>query len=1248
MTSTQSDAFGAALRTLFAQAGRPTLEAAAKAASKNGPSLSRQRVSDWRNGRHIPRDYAVVEPLVAWLTFRAIDAGARDVLPLPAWRELWAAAQSGSTVLTTPQTPTSAPFRGLAPMTEADTDVFFGRTSVVAALVEQLEAVASSDGPRIVIVTGVSGAGKSSVLRAGLAAAPEPWNRPTRLAIGDDGLQIDRAELSALAVIDQFEGVFALEQSVRDDVMAAVQRLATNTTLILGIRADFFDACLDIGFLAEAWQHRSVIIGEMTSAQLDQVIREPIRLAGGRIDPGLAELLVRDLHDTTETDDHAGRLPLLAHTLERLWAMRSGTLITVATYRKLGGITSAIADTAEDAWTTIAPQDHDAARALLLSLVQFGPRGVPLRAWADLADLRRRFPDSADRIVDVFADARLITAGTSVTFIHDAVLTAWPRLATWVSDDADMLRWSQRLADDAARWADDNRDADLLYSGGRLVESLENVERLGELRLDVLPPSGLDFIDASVRRRRRLKSLQIGAVALIAILALVAGIAAVTVNRQAGDLEKQRNYAEHNALLSDIDGLVSSDPSTAARLALAADRRFPDDPAIHALLTSAASTPLAVTLEGHSAPVYDVAYSPDGSLLASSSNDRSVRIWRRTPDGAAPFVQTAVLGGFDNFATSVTFSPTLPLLAASSGDGAVRLWNVADPAEPRKVAELRAGSGTSYLTRFSPDGRWLATTSDDGTVAVYRIADAVSAPRAPIELASHSGPVRAVAFDSTSRLLASGGDDQTVHLWRVTGDDVVSAGEPIRGFPSITHSMAFLPGRDVLAVSGDSPTMTLWNVADPAAPRMENSGLSGVTAGSWSMAADPTSPLIALAGVDGVVHVWNVASTTSPPIVWDLQRSAARGSIRTFSVGFNPRGGELSVGRSDGGIDVWRIPAQAAPDRAAVVSGIAQSRSGDVVATVGSDTRLNVWTRRDAMWRMRGSVGIERRVNDRPSVAMSDDGKLVATANNNGGSIELWDISEPDRPRFASRIPTDTRYTAVIDFIPGRHVLVGGSSDTEIAMWDVTDAAAPTMIGDPVGGPIDLITAIAVDAAGTRVAITSDDRHVYVYDVATRERLRTIAVGTAASDVVFDPMGQSILVAADTLTQWSLDDGSLLTRIDVDDPDLLSVMGGDTLLMGTGARSVVAYRIGDDGGLSDRRVVTPVFGGSRAPTARWRFPAVTAGAPGFFLTAGETTGLLYAQSLDPSDGRDWICAVTAPLNAQEADRHRVAEGDDAC
>ncbi|GEE01546.1 hypothetical protein nbrc107696_19920 [Gordonia spumicola] len=1141
---------------------------------------------------------------------------------------------------------TSAPFRGLAPMTEADADVFFGRATTIAALVEQLDAVSRSDGLRIVVVTGVSGAGKSSVLRAGLASAPEPWNRPTRLAIGDDGLHVDRAELSELAVIDQFEGVFALEPSVRDEVMTTVEQLATRTTLVLGIRADFFDACLDVGFLATAWQERSVIVGEMSDARLGEVIREPIRLAGGRIDPGLADLLIRDLHDTATTDDRAGRLPLLAHTLERLWATRSANSITVATYRRLGGIASAIADTAEDAWTTIAADDHDSARALLLSLVRFGPRGVPLRARVDLSDLRDRFPGRADRIIDVFADARLITAGSSVTFIHDAVLTSWPRLATWIADDADMLRWRQRLADDAVAWAESGRDGDLLYSGGRLVESLENLEGLGEVRRDLLTPCGLRFIDESVRRRRRAKTLRVGTMVVIAVLALAAGVAAVTVNRQAGDLERQRNVAERNALLSDIDGLVSSDPTTAARLTLAAERRFPGDADFRELLTSALSAPLAATLDGHGAPVYDVAYSSDGSLLASASNDRTVRLWRRT-SGATPFAQLATISGFGNFVTSVTFSPTRPLLAAASGDGAVRLWNIADPAVPRRIAELRSGRGTSYLTRFSPDGSRLATTSDDGTVTLFRIDSDDAAPTVRTDLRGHRGAVRAIAFDSSGGLLASGGEDQTVRLWRVTGDGAVSAGDPIGGFPSITHALAFLPGRDVLAVSGDNPSMSLWNVADPASPRVENAGLSGVTAGSWSMAADPTAPLLALAGVDGVVHVWNVTTTTSPPIVWDLERSDTRGDVRAFSVGFSPRGGEAAVGRSDGRIDVWRLPPRAQPAHGEVISGIAQNRAGAVMATVGADTRLNVWTHDRDGWRRRGSTPIQRRVNDRPNVAISDDGRVAATANNNGGSIELWDLTDPDRPRQAATISTGTRYTSTVAFVPGRRVLVGGVSDTAVAMWDVADPAAPAPLGGPLEGPSDLIRAISVDDRGGRLAVSSDDGHVYLYDVATRRRQATIPIRAAVSDVVFDPTGRYLYVAADAITQWRADDGAPVARFDVDDPDLLSVMDDDTLLVGTDARGIVAYRLGDDGDLSDRRVVTPVFGGSRSSTARWQFPSRIA-APDVFVTGGETTGLLYEASLDPADGRRWICSVTAPLTPAQADRHRIASGDDSC
>ncbi|WOC12151.1 WD40 repeat domain-containing protein [Gordonia sp. MP11Mi] len=1250
MSATQSgDAFGEALRKLFRQAGQPTLAAAARAASGPNATVSRQRISDWRSGRHIPREYTVVEPLITWLTWRAIDMGAVGVVPLPRWKKLWAAVQVRSTA-DSETALIRSPFRGLDVLTEDDTDLFFGRAPTVDALVSHLDAVAETGESQVVVVTGVSGSGKSSVLGAGLAGAPEPWDRPYRIRVADIAAWDAPPEHEqSLVAIDQFEEVFSLDSDDRDRVLRAVEEIARRTPVVLAVRADFFDACLEIPFLARAWQEHSVIVGEMTDDQLGAVIREPIKLAGGRIDSGLAELLVRDLHEATPSDERAGRLPLLAHTLERLWDNRSGNTVSVGTYRAVGGIASAIADSAEAAWGALDADDQPAARALLLSLVQFGPRSMPMRASVDTDELHRRFPDRADRIVDRFADARLLTAGQKVTYIHDAVLTSWPRLRKSIADDAETLQWRQQLATDSQAWIDADHSSELLYSGGRLEHALDNLDGLGELRRHVLPTGGQEFLDASVRRRRGRRTALVGGVAVITVLALVAAIFAITISRQAGDLERQRNSAERTALLSSIDRLVTSDPSLAARLLLAADQRFDDDPEVAAPLTAAASAPMARTVAGHDGPVYDVSYSADGSLVATASNDRTVRLWRHHDDTSTPLVPVAAIGGFGDYVTSVTFNATRPLLAAASGDGTVRVWNIADPSSPKRIAELRPGSGTAYLTRFSPDGNTLATSSDDGSLTLYRVAGATVAPTAPTVLRGHAGAVRTLAFNTAGTLLASGGDDQTVRLWRVGDGAGTAAGQPIRGFGNITHSVAFLPNSETIVVGGDGPNVQLWDVSDPAAPRVESSSLSGVTGGSWSVAADPASPLMAQAGIDGTVRVWSTLSRTDPPPVWDLEKSTARGAVRMFSAAFDPRGGELAVGRSDGGVDVWRFPPGVRPDRGGVISGVAQSTDGTTAATVGSDTSLDLWTRDGEWWRKRGTTAVEQRVNDRPRVAMSDDGAVTATANNNGGAVELWDTADPDRPRAAFRLPVDTRYTSEVAFVPGKRILVTGASDRSVQLWDVADPSTPRALGRPLDGPTDLIRQIVADHDGRHLAVTSDDSRTYLYSLDDRRLVHTLDVGGPGTDAVFDPSGRYLFVAGDDLSAWRVDDGTLVDRVTSDRPDTLSVMAGGepVLLTGTMTRDIVGFTIGDDGRLTDRRLVTPVLGGPRTTTSRWELPP-TLNDGKRFITGGDGTGQLYSQSIDPGDGRAWVCATTDSMTDAERRTYRIGSGDDGC
>lgn len=120
-------------------------------------------------------------------------------------------------------------------------------------------------------------------------------------------------------------------------------------------------------------------------------------------------------------------------------------------------------------------------------------------------------------------------------------------------------------------------------------------------------------------------------------------------------------------------------------------------------------------LTGHTDWVRAVAFSPDGSLLATGSDDRTIRIWR-VGDGAA----VSTLTGHAMGVTGVGFSGDGRTLATSSGDGTVRLWRLPEGAE---VAALRGHQGWVSSLSISPDASTIATASADRTVRLWRLRD---------------------------------------------------------------------------------------------------------------------------------------------------------------------------------------------------------------------------------------------------------------------------------------------------------------------------------------------------------------------------------------------------------------------------------------------------------------------------------------------------------------------------------------------
>ena len=166
------------------------------------------------------------------------------------------------------------------------------------------------------------------------------------------------------------------------------------------------------------------------------------------------------------------------------------------------------------------------------------------------------------------------------------------------------------------------------------------------------------------------------------------------------------------------------------------------------------ASPLAV-LNGHTSRVTALAFSPDGTHLATSGTDKTIRLWAISSGTC----QTILVGHADGV-NAVAFSPDGTRLATASQDKTARIWDIAT-ATP--MAIFRRHTHWVTAVAFSPDGNRIATASSDGTACLWDMVNG-----APLLLERHSGAVLGVAFAPDSARLATVGNDGAIYLWNTS------------------------------------------------------------------------------------------------------------------------------------------------------------------------------------------------------------------------------------------------------------------------------------------------------------------------------------------------------------------------------------------------------------------------------------------------------------------------------------------------
>ncbi|MFJ4538367.1 NACHT and WD repeat domain-containing protein [Streptomyces tibetensis] len=983
-----------------------------------------------------------------------------------------------------------------------------------------------------------------------------------------------------VVIVDQFEETFTLCPDEADrrtfiEVLHAACSPAgpgrpAPAVVVLGIRADFYDRCLRYPELADALQHRHMVLGPLTTAELREAVNGPAKAVGLELEPGLAELIIREVSADGPGGAHdAGVLPLLSHALLATWQRRKAGRLTLAGYRAAGGIQGAVAATAERAWTGLDPAARTAARLLLLRLVRLGEdtqatrrRGTRRQLAKESAD-----PGKTEESLEALVRARLVTLDAeTVEITHEALLHAWPRLRDWIDEDRQGNLLRQRLEEDGRAWEESNRDTSLLYRGSRLEQAHGWARSAGDT---FLTRSAVEFLAASVRLRRRITWISRGAVATLVVLAMLAVGSAVVA-------WKQRDEAVFEQVLAQSDRVQDTDPSLSAQLDLVAHGLRPDDKGANSRLISIVNAPLARPLTGHTGAVYLTTFSPDGQVLATASYDRTVRLWD-VADPKRPKPLGRPLTGHTSWVSSAVFSPDGRTLASASDDGTVRLWDVTDPAHPKSLGRPLTGhGGTIYLIAFSPDGRTLASASDDGTVRLWNVAD----PRRPRALGKpltgHRAAVRSVAFGPDGRTLAAGGDDGTIRLWDVSDPARPEpAGTPLTGHTTTVHSVAFSPDGRTLASGSADGTVRLWNTAGPGRPAPVGAPLTGHTGPVWSVAFSPDGNMLAAASADSTASLWKVSDPEYPSQVGG---PLAGSSGEMYALGFSPDGRTLATGAGDNKVRLWSLPTSDMTGRTGVfrpdgrllataardgrirlwdvrtpgrpvrrgepfhpgrgdVRSLEFAPDGRTLAVLTSERVVELWNLGDPEHPVRHGSPVPLRIRYADPLAFSPDGKVLATAYDDR-TIRLWNIGDPARPRpLGSPLTGHKGYVNHLVFSPDGRTLASGSADGTIRLWNATDPGRATLIGKPLRGHLGAVNALAYSRDGHTLASAGDDNSVRLWDItdpagASQEALLTGHTEAVVS-LTFSRDGRTLASGGNdsTVRLWNVTDPSHATAI---------------------------------------------------------------------------------------------------------------------